>query len=487
MVSRRDFTRLGLLGLGAELVGCSYPRRQIQSRRDQAEITAQIMRGHEPSDQSSALVIWWEHGYLPEENEGILGLIQAWERDSGLRVALKFMPDQVMEQEFGRCLDQPERYPSPDLVFSVSFTSNLAPKLAWDGHLRDLSSVIEPLQSRFTPFALSQVRYRNRHRGDRRYYGVPIGQSDDYIHYWKSALTGIGRSPTDIPLNWQDFWSFWQSAQTEIHARQAVKPYGLGLCLSDNGFDTYTTLRLFLDAYQVEVVNSAGDLVLAEHDNRINFIQALYELTSFYTQGYIPPAAIEWSGSGNNTSFLEGSVIMTHNLTLSIPMTQKLEANAFNQDALQRYQQIGTMGRPHRPDGNPLQSRKLINQILAPEAGRHPEAAQDFLAYILRNNDLNRLIQGFKGRILPVMPELLDHAFWRDSRDAHISTAVKLLDIPCQWAYEVVNPAFSEVQRQQIWAKAIRRIVQDKSSVAMAVSWTIEQIREIYKASEVRI
>lgn len=468
MVSRRDFTRLSLFSLGLGLANCSRISNQSDINLPKAV------------DQAD-LVIWWEQGFLPEENEQIIQLVRTWEKQSGRPVTLKLIPIDLINSQLSKVVETSKNNYIPDIVYSVGIDTSLAPKLAWQDQLMDLSEIITPIKDQYTSVALSQVSYLNKIRGERSYYALPLWQSDDYIHYWGNLIEEIGFTQQEIPREWHQFWKFWQTAQDRLRAKGNSRIYGVGLCMSAIGFDTYTSLMMFLDAHNVAVVNEEGQLLLETPENRQKFIEALREYTSFYLTGYVPPAATQWTGSGNNTALLDGEILMTQNLTLSIPLTQKLANNPYNQDALKHYQQIVTIDRPKKIDGTELLTRKGIKQAIVPKLSRHPEAAKEFLRYLIQEENINRLIKGFKGRILPVMPKLLKDSFWNDSNDPHLSAALKIYNRPSLIPYEVTHAAFSQVQNQQLWAKTVLKILQDKASPQESADWAIAQIKNIWK------
>lgn len=465
MLTRRDFTRLSLAGLGLGLANCATRPQTLSSNL---------------SDEDAELLIWWEQGFLPEENEQVIQIVRNWEKQSDRRVNLKLLPVDLIDQELTRLVREPGNSKLPDIVYSVGIDPSLGPKLAWRDQLMDLSEVIQPIKEHYTPVALSQVSYHNQVRGERSYYALPLWQADDYIHYWSNLIETIGFNPTDVPTDWEPFWRFWQTAQAQLRLQGHPQIYGLGLCMSALGFDTYTSLMMFLDAYNVTVVNSEGKFLLEAPENRQRMIAALDEYTRFFLEGYVPPTAGEWTGSGNNTNFLNGSILMTQNLTLSIPLTQKLSANIYNQDAATRYQQIVTIERPKKPDGTTLLTRKGIKQAVVPKNCPHPEAAKAFLAYLVEPQNLSQLIRGAKGRVLPVMPQLFENSLWSDSTDPHLSIALQISQRPSLTPYEVIHSAFSEVQSQQLWAKMVLKVIQDRASPTEASDWAIGQIKTIW-------
>lgn len=177
--------------------------------------------------------------------------------------------------------------------------------------------------------------------------------------------------------------------------------------------------------------------------------------------------------------------MMTHNPTLSIPLTQKLEPNQYNQDAVERYRQIATLSWPDKIDGTKMQPRKGIKQVIILKAGRHPEAARDFVAYLIRPDRLNQLLkEGFKGRFLPVMPQLLQDPYWRNVEDPHISTALDIQEQPSPIPYEILHPAYSQILGQQIWGKTVLKIIKDGASSEQAADWAIEKIEDIWQEWE---
>ena len=467
MISRRDFTRLSLFGAGLGLSSC-YDR-------EQSVIPRSI-----PATKHSDLTIWWEQGYLPEENEQLLQIVRNWEQQSGLTVDLKLLPVDLISRQFNQLLEESDSSQLPDIIYSIGLDHRLAPQLAWHDQLLDLSEVVLPVQNRYTSVALAQVFYHNQVLGERSYYALPLWQTEDYIHYWRPLLDELGYGPTDVPMDWDSFWPFWCSAQTQLRAKGHSDLYGLGLSMSDIGFDTYVCFMMFLDAHNVQVVSETGEFLLAESHNRQRMITALDEYTRYFFEGYVPPAAVAWTGSGNNSSFIAGNVIMTQNLTLSIPLTQKLPPNIYNRDAATRYQQIVTIERPKKPDGTALSTRKAIKQAIVPKACPHPDAAKAFLKFLIELQNLKPLITGFKGRVLPVMPQLFEDSLWSDTTDPHLSAAFKISQRAGLIPHEVIHSAFSEVQNQNLWTRAVHRVVHDKTSPTDASNWLIREIQTIW-------
>lgn len=475
MLTRRKFQKLSFLSLFLySLKGCANV--------DRADVKLNSVAANQE------LFILWERGYLAEENQGILQLVEEWQQITGKKVNLKLVSDDFIEQSLLEAWKNPNSINTPDIVFSITFNQIIAPILAWEDKLLDLSDLIKPIASSFQPDILPQVLYRNQVRGDRGYYALPIGQSDAYIHYWKDSLAEIGYTEADIPQTWNEFWEFWKTSHKQLRSRQHQDLYGLGLCMSANGFDTIAAFQLFLDAHNVAIATQKQGLVLADTYNRTQLINVITEFAEFYRQGYVPPDTIEWSGSGNNIAFLNHRILMTLNMTLSIPRSQKLENSPYNHNATQRYRNIGTLASyPQKLDGTTLQAPRVLNQILALKHQRQSQQTWEFLQYLLKPDNLQRLVHGFNGRILPTMPQLLKNPLWQDSSDPHSAAALTIYNRPRIPEDDKLHPVFSQIYMQQLWAQIIQKTIKNQATPTQAADWGIVQIRKIWERFENRL
>ncbi len=424
--------------------------------------------------------IWWYQGFLPEENTLIAQLVEGWQKESGLKASLRLVPTNLLDSEVTKALETGSQ---PDLLYSTTADTNLFPKLAWKNELADVSDIIQPIKDTYIPTALQVVNYQNGVTKKRSYYAAPIGQQTVHIFYWKNLLEQAGFKETDIPKEWDKYWKFWQSVQTNLRDIKGVNNiYSIGLPMSDLGTDTFLFFEEFLEAYDVKIVDDSGNLLIEETGNKDKIILALKKYTELYIGGYVPPKAVEWSDSGNNISFLESESVMTLNGSLSIPLTQKLPKNKYNETSRDLYfNKIVTDDLPNRPDGSDLKSILGIKQVVIFEKSKHKDQAKSFMKYFLRPEILNKFIkEGSKGRLIPVMPQLLEDPFWKEA-DPHFSSAInQLLKEPTRPSYEAINPAYSVVLEKNIWPKTILNIVRDKVSPEEAATKAISQIVDIF-------
>lgn len=418
-----------------------------------------------------ALTIYWNQGFYPEEDEALQEIIAAWEKETNIPVNLSlFSSDDILN----RTNVALENGSPPDIVFAHRADYTLGPIWAWNGELVDVSDVIEPYEDRYSSAALESAFLYNQADGTRSYYGVPIEQQTIHIHYWRDLLTEAGYDPAQIPDDWDAFWEFWKQAQSGVQTKGHVNTYGLGLTLSIQGSDTYYLFEQVLDAYDVELFDADGELQLNESSVRDGLIQVLDWTVQFYKGGYVPDDAINWLDSDNNLRFLNKNTLMTPNPSLSIPASQRDDADLYTE-------KIATQPFPNEPDGEPMSYLVSVKQALIFEKAQHPEVAKEFLAFLLQPEQLDTYVKGSLGRWFPVMEESLTDPFWTDSTDPHISVAVQqFTQGSTRPFYHVVNPAYAEVQAENVWGRAIGRVIVDNWTTEASVDEAIATIERIF-------
>jgi multiple sugar transport system substrate-binding protein len=483
---RRIFNWLAIFAVTLGLVTCSaVPSSNIITTTGSFADTAsrdrgQVINPNANSNITDAFRIWWPQGFLTEENTLIAQIVDGWEKESGKKAAITLIPANLLDSEVEKALETGN---PPDLLYSTTGDTNLFPRLAWKNELADVSDVITPIKSSYLPVALETVNYQNGTLNKRSYYAAPIGQQTVHVFYWRNLLEEAGFKDTDIPRNWDQYWQFWQTVQKNLRTkRNSEDIYALGLAMSDLGTDTFLGFEEFLEAYDVKVLDDNGKLLINDSSNRPKIINALQKYTDIYKGGFVPPRATEWSDSGNNISFLESQSVMTVNSTLSIPLTQKLPKNKYNESSRDLYfNRIATTTLPEKPDGKVLKSILGIKQLVIFERSKHKEDAKSFMKYMLKPEVLGRFIrEGSKGRMVPVMPQLLEDEFWKDN-DPHFAAVInQLLRQPTRPSYEAVNPAYSVVLERNVWAKGILQVLKSQASVEQAADKAIADIVNIF-------
>lgn len=421
----------------------------------------------------NVLKIWWQEGFYPEETDAIRQIVAGWEAGTGNAVELTLIAQKDMISQVEQAIAADTL---PDICYSGVGDLAIFPRLAWNNQLVDVSEVIEPLEELYDPEVLRGVRYQNNVLGDRRYYGVPIMQSGIHIHYWNSLLIESGQSPeavTDITNNWENFWSFWETAQPALQKRVGPEIYSIGMPMSKS-LDTYNNFEQFLEAYDVEILNEQGDLQLDQPAIRTGIEAALKDYARFYLGGYVPPDAIDWDNTGNNVSLLSRKSLMTVNHTLSVPGSQRQDEDVY-------YDQLATVPWPKKPNGQPMRHIVELKQVVIFATSQRQKVAKAFLAYLAQPENLQAYTQGAQARYLPVMPQLLEDPFWQDPRNSHIQVALQQLQ-NTRPAFQVFNPAYGEVAAQNVWGGVIRAIATGELSIEAATTRAITEIKAIFAA-----
>jgi multiple sugar transport system substrate-binding protein len=171
------------------------------------------------------------------------------------------------------------------------------------------------------------------------------------IHVWRNLLEQAGFTLADVPKEWEAFWSFWcdrvQPAVRQATGRDDI--WGVGLSMSAEANDAQNGFEQFMEAYQANYVTRDGELIIDDPEIKRRLIKAMDSYTAIDRKGCIPPGAVGWNNNlGNNQAFLAQTVVMTANITLTIPNALKREHPE------DYYKNAGTIAWPDGAGGQPL-------------------------------------------------------------------------------------------------------------------------------------
>lgn len=92
-------------------------------------------------------------------------------------------------------------------------------------------------------------------------------------------------------------------------------------------------------------------------------------------------------------------------------------------------------------------------------------------------------VESFVGdRYLPTMPKLLEAPFWLDPSGPHrIAAAMHVASRPMQYDYLTVtgNSRYDLVWQENVWGKAVHRVVAEGITPAQAVDDAIARTKQI--------
>jgi len=420
------------------------------------------------------LVVWWEEGYYTQEDEAVREIVAAFEQKSGKQVDLVLelqaeLPDKL---EAALETDRP-----PDFTFGF-WLDTYIPRWAFEDRLVNLTDAIGSFSDLFDPNQLDRAILLNAKSGQRALYGLPMGQFMDHVHVWKSLLERAGLSLDDVPKEWDPFWSFWCD-RTQPAVRQATGRddiWGVGLSMSAEAADTLDQFLQFVAAYEADYVTREGKLVIDEPEIRQRLVEAMDSYTAIWRKGCTPPDAVTWTDSGNNKAFLAQTVVMTPNLSLSIPGALKRERPDDYYDKAATIQwPLGQHGEPFPIVSNPFSA-------VAFKDGANVETAKDFVRFLVAEGWLMHFLDFSGERMLPSIPALLDQPFWLDPSDRHHMAAAiqaKMRPLTHQYGPASGDLRHDQVYNERVWAKAIHRVVTEGVTPAQAVDEAIARIKQI--------
>ena len=425
----------------------------------------------ESSTQSTALKLWWDKGFTLEEDEALQQLVSRWEQQSGNKIKLSFYATDELPRKIQRAIQAGSL---PDIVMSYTAERELNPRLGWEGKLADVSDVIEPVKSLYPKTILETVRFYNNVDKKLSYYAVPINQATIHIFYWRDLLQQVGRSPKDIPKDWDAFWEFWKQLQDDLHTQKKLNIYGLGFPFSISSADTFYLFEQILEAYDVQILDSKGQLLVNAPKVHQGLVKCLEWYAKFYQQGYVPPDAVNWLNPDNNRQLLNRELVMTPNNSLSIPA-------AIRQDHDIYYNKLGILEFPNKPSGKPMRYLITVKQVVLFAESKNQKAAKDFLAYLVKPKVMGDYLKASGSRHLPVIMPVWKDPFWTDPANPYLSSAAKiLLEGQIRSFNYVQNPSYSRVLKEKVWGKAIHKIVVNGISPEQAAAEAIEQIKQIF-------
>ncbi len=436
-----------------------------------------------PAFAQEKLTVWWVKGFYKAEDDALFAAIKKFEeKHKNIKIDLSQYPIQDMIPKTVAALDSGA---PPDVAYADVYDFQVTAKWAFDGKLEDISSVIDPIRARFEPAALSTTFLLNNTNQTRAYYAFPIKQQTMHIEYWKDMLAEAGFKPSDIPTGWKDYWSFWcDKVQPAYRQKTGNRGFGIGMPLGVDSSDSFFSFLTFMDGYNVKLVSDSGKLLVDDPSVRQGLINALTDYTAVYAKGCSPPSSTSWKDPDNNVAFHNKTTVMTHNATISIAAKWLDDSNnatltdAQRATAKKNYtENIATAGWPDKPDGTKFVYRTAVKTGVIFKDAKNKVNAKKFVSFLLEEANLTPYVEGSLGRWFPVTKVGQQSAFWK--ADPH------RLSVFNQYAAGVVpfeftkNYKFTVLNNENVWAKAMNRILNEKVPVDKATDEMIARIKAV--------
>ena len=429
------------------------------------------------------LTVWWVKGYYPAEDQALFDAIKKYEsKHKGVKIELSQYPIQDMIPKTVAALDSGS---PPDVAYADVYDFQVTGKWAFEGKLEDVSSIINPMRAKFAPNTVETTFLYNEKTQTRAYYAFPMKQQTMHIQYWKDMLADAGFKESDIPKDWKGYWSFWcDKVQPASRQKTGLRTFGIGQPLGVDSSDSFFSFLTFMDGYNVKLVNDSGKLLVDDPTVRNGLIQALTDYTAVYTKGCTPPSSTSWKDPDNNVAFHNKTTVMTHNATISIAAKWLDDANNTSLTAEQRAtakknytELIATAGWPNKPDGTKFVYRTAVKTGVIFKAGKNTARAKEFVSFMMQDENLTPYVEGSLGRWFPVTKVAQQSPFWKS--DPHrlavynqYMAGTAPFEFTKNWKFTILN-------NENVWAKAMNRVLNEKVPVDKAVDEMIARIKAV--------
>ncbi|HOZ63534.1 MAG TPA: ABC transporter substrate-binding protein [Burkholderiaceae bacterium] len=443
--------------------------------------TALLASGHAVAQEK--LTVWWGKGFYKAEDDALFAAIKKFEaKNPKIKVDLSLYAPQEMIPKSVAALDAGN---PPDVAYGDVYDFQVTAKWAYDGKLEDVTSIIDPINAKFEPRALSTTFLFNNATQKRAYYAYPIKQQTMHIQYWKDMLTEAGFKESDIPKDWKGYWDFWcDKVQAGHRQKSGNRTFGIGQPLGVDSSDSFFSFLTFMDAHNVKLLSVSGKLNVDDPEVRAGLIRAVTDYTNIYSRGCTPPSSTNWKDPDNNVAFHNKTTILTHNATISIAAKWLDDMNNQTLTADQRAiakanyeQKIATSGFPNKPDGSKMVYRAAVKTGVIFKDGKNKEGAKKFVAFLLDEANLTPYVEGSLGRWFPVTKAAQQSKFWQS--DPHrIAVYNQFMNGTNPFEF-TQNYKFTVLNNENVWAKAANRVLSEKVPVDKAVDEMIARIKVV--------
>jgi multiple sugar transport system substrate-binding protein len=432
--------------------------------------------------QQKTITVWFGKGFYRSEDDALIETIKKFEAKTGIKVELSQYAIQDMIPKTVAALDSGT---VPDVAYSDSYDVQAQGKWAYEGKLEDLSDVLLPMKSAFAPNTLETALLYNDVTKKKAYYGFPLKQQSMHVQIWGDLLEKAGFKPTDIPTKWEDYWTFWcDKVQPAVRKATGSRMYGVGQPMGVESTDSFQSFYTFMDAYNVKLVDDDGKLLVDDPKVRDGLIHALKDYTDTYVKGCTPPSSTTWKDPDNNVAFHNKTIVMTHNFTISI--AAKWYEDSSNQALTPEQRAAGkkayeediiTASFPNKPDGTPIKYRSDVKTGLIFANAKNKAEGKEFVKFLMQEDNLRPYVEGALGRWFPVTTASQQSPFWQADRHrkavyTQFTGGTTPFDFTKNWKFTILN-------NENVWAKAMNRVVSEKVPVDKAVDELIVRIKQV--------
>ena len=428
------------------------------------------------------LVVYWTKGFYPQEDKALDDMVAKFEKKTGVKIELSRYSPQESVPKAVAALDSGT---PPDVAYGDVFDFQVAGKWAAEGRLEDLSDILTPMKGSFLPVTLETAYLLNEKTGKRGYYAFPMKRQTMHIQYWKDMLAEAGFKESDIPKTWNAYWDFWcTKAQAGYRKASGKRIFSVGAPMGVDSSDSFYSFLTYMDAHNVKVVDDNGKLTVDRPEVKKGLVATVADYAGTVAKGCTPPTAVTWKDPDNNVAFHNKQIMITHNATISIAAkwlddmnSDKLKPEERAQAKKNYEELIATGAFPNKPDGKPMQYRSAVKVGVIFANAKNKKRAKEFVQFAMQDENLIPYVEGALGRWYPVTKSGASRPFW--TQDPHrkivheqFSAGTVPFEFTKNWKFTILN-------NENVWAKAVNRVVVDKWTPEKAVDEMIARIKQV--------
>ena len=111
------------------------------------------------------------------------------------------------------------------------------------------------------------------------------------------------------------------------------------------------------------------------------------------------------------------------------------------------------------------------------EGAKNKKRAKEFVTFLLQDENLTPYVEGSLGRWYPVTKSAAERPFWK--ADVHRTSVYNQFHAGTVTFEFTKNDKFTIINNENVWAKALNRVVNEKVPVDKAVDEMIVRIKAV--------
>jgi multiple sugar transport system substrate-binding protein len=431
-----------------------------------------IARPYVANAQAKSATVWWTQGFVPEEDAAFRAMVADYQKQSGNTIEYSIIPFAPLMQKIVSSLTSGD---VPDVMSHDIQDATVIPQNAWKDKLVDLSDIVDPLKSQYSPTAYLGARYYNSVTKTRGAYQAPYKTATLPFHIWNPHVEKAGLKIADAPKTWDAFWDYFKPVQAKLRSQGLRGVYSLGLqCTTAGPADGNNLFTYFLAAYGgYDIVTPDGHPHLDDPAVKEAVIKTINYITTAYKQGYVPPGALDWSDADDNNAFHAKQLVIDLDGTISTEVAMIHNPEDYNSAV--------TLGLPNDNSGKPIPSPIGVSGAFIPKGAKNVAVGKDFVKYVIQPKVAGAYLKAGLGRWLPAIPDIVKNdPWWTDPKDPHrlayVQQGVLGSTVPYHYVY---NPGISEANAGQVWGSAHASVIRESMTPEAAAEGALKRIGEI--------